>query len=189
MKGVVNHIRGVDLLVSLTEVDSKRIGVIGHSLGGHNSLYLAAFDPRIRAVVTSCGFTAKDRYLGGDLRGWSSDRYMPLVALNYHGRASELPWDFDDVLVAIAPRRIFVNAPVHDDNFDARGVDECVARARARVPSEFIVMKHPDCAHDFPQEIRMQAYEFLDRELTPEGVSQSPIRRTPGEVTSRRARS
>ena len=48
MKGIVNHRRAVDLLASLPEVDPRRIGVIGHSLGGHNSLFVAAFDPRIK---------------------------------------------------------------------------------------------------------------------------------------------
>jgi len=51
MKGIVNHRRAVDLLVSLPEVDPKRIGVIGHSLGGHNSLFVAFFDQRVKAVV------------------------------------------------------------------------------------------------------------------------------------------
>ncbi len=48
MKGIVNHMRGVDLLVSLPQAAPKRIGVIGHSLGGHNALFLAAFDSRVR---------------------------------------------------------------------------------------------------------------------------------------------
>jgi hypothetical protein len=36
----------------------ERIGCIGHSLGGHNSLFTAVFDSRIKIVVTSCGFDA-----------------------------------------------------------------------------------------------------------------------------------
>ena len=62
MKGIWNHIRAVDLLESLPEVDPDRIGVIGHSLGGHNALFVAAFDQRIRAVVSSCGFNAFEDY-------------------------------------------------------------------------------------------------------------------------------
>src|SRR5207248_10006719 len=58
MKGIRNHRRAVDLLTSMPEVDAHRIGVIGHSLGGHNALFLATFEPRIAAVVTSCGFTS-----------------------------------------------------------------------------------------------------------------------------------
>ena len=54
MKGIFNHIRAVDLLFSMPEVDSKRIGVIGHSLGGHNALFVAAFDPRIKGTSDTC---------------------------------------------------------------------------------------------------------------------------------------
>ena len=35
MKAVVNHMRAIDLLQSLPEVDVERIGVIGHSLGAN----------------------------------------------------------------------------------------------------------------------------------------------------------
>ena len=35
------------------EIDPSRIGIIGHSLGGKMALYASAFEPRIRAVVTS----------------------------------------------------------------------------------------------------------------------------------------
>jgi hypothetical protein len=61
-KGVRNHQRGLDLLATLPEVDPKRIGVIGHSLGGHNAIFLAVLDERVRAVVTSCGFNAFPKY-------------------------------------------------------------------------------------------------------------------------------
>ena len=43
MKGIFNHMRCVDLLQSREEVDPARIGVIGHSLGGHNSMFVAAY--------------------------------------------------------------------------------------------------------------------------------------------------
>lgn len=47
--------RGVDLLVSLPQVDQRRIGAIGHSLGGKEVLYLAAFDERVKVAVSSEG--------------------------------------------------------------------------------------------------------------------------------------
>ncbi len=45
--------RGVDLLQSLPQVDASRIGAAGHSLGAIESLYLAAFDERVKATVAS----------------------------------------------------------------------------------------------------------------------------------------
>jgi dienelactone hydrolase len=165
MKGIVNHIRAVDLLLSLPEVDKHRIAAIGHSLGGHNTLFVAAFDPRIQVVVTSCGFTAMARYYGGDLKGWSSPRYMPSISAVYHNSPRYLPFDFTDIFRAIAPRAVFVNAPLHDSNFDVIGVDETIAKVKQNFPPERLVVVHPDCNHDFPPDIREQAYKFLDKQL------------------------
>jgi dienelactone hydrolase len=165
MKGIVNHIRAVDLLVSLPEVDSRRIAAIGHSLGGHNALFVAAFDKRIRAVVTSCGFTSMAYYYGGNLKGWASDRYMPLIASVYHNSPKELPFDFSDILSAIAPRAVFVNAPLHDSNFDVEGVKNCLMQVKSKFPDDRLVVEYPDCGHDFPRDVRERAYKFLDREL------------------------
>jgi len=166
IKAVWNNMRAVDLLQALPEVDGKRIGCIGHSLGGHNSLFSAAFDARLQAAVTSCGFTSFAKYFQGNLKGWTSPRYMPRIATVYDMKPERMPFDFTDVLEAIAPRAIFVSAPLHDGNFDVSGVQD-VARAvepyfreaRAKHLPQFV---YPDCAHDFPPAIRAQAYGWLD---------------------------
>ena len=45
--------RLVDYLLTRPDVDPNRIGMIGHSLGGKMALYGAAFEPRIKSVVSS----------------------------------------------------------------------------------------------------------------------------------------
>jgi dienelactone hydrolase len=52
-KMVYDAKRAVDILSSQPDVDPLRIGAIGHSLGGKEALYLAAFDERVRATVAS----------------------------------------------------------------------------------------------------------------------------------------
>jgi dienelactone hydrolase len=169
MKGIWNHMAAVDLLQSLTEVDPERIGCIGHSLGGHNSLFLAVFDTRIKAVVTSCGFTSFFKYYGGDLTGWSHKGYMPRIASIYEKSPSKMPFDFTEVLGAIAPRALFINAPLHDSNFDNSGVHDCTDAAKPVYEllkaGGKLIMTTPDAQHDFPPEARNEAYLFLDREL------------------------
>lgn len=169
MKGIWNHRRAIDLLVSLPEVDAERIGVIGHSLGGHNSLFLAAFDPRVRCTVTCCGFCSFARYRGGDLAGWSHAGYMPRIREVYAARPERMPFEFGDVLAAIAPRAVLVVAPLGDDNFDVAGVRESLAAAAPvyellgaadRLAAEF-----PDAAHEFPPESRRGAYRWIDRQM------------------------
>jgi dienelactone hydrolase len=159
----------VDVLESMPEVDRDRIGCIGHSLGGHNSLFTAVFDQRLRAVVTSCGFTAFHHYYGGNLAGWTSDRYMPRIRDVWKNDPNQVSFDFYEVLAAIAPRGVFINAPLHDDNFDVEGVKKVVASV-AQVhqligKSENLVALYPDSAHDFPDAVREQAYAWLEGQL------------------------
>lgn len=168
MKGIVNHMRAVDVLQSLPEVNGRRIGAIGHSLGGHNTLFVAAFDPRIRAMVTSCGFTSARKYYNGDLTGWAGVRYMPRIAERYGKDPARLPFDFPALLVALAPRPLFINAPLHDSNFEVSGVRDCVAEAlpvydRVFHSADRLVARYPDAKHDFPPEIRQEVYRFLAR--------------------------
>jgi dienelactone hydrolase len=62
MKAVVNHVAASTCWPARPEADADRIAAIGHSLGGHNALFAAAFDDRIKAVVTSCGWNVFEDY-------------------------------------------------------------------------------------------------------------------------------
>ncbi len=167
MKGIWNHICAIDLLCSLEQVDKEKIGVIGHSLGGHNSLFVAAFDDRIKAVITSCGFTSFPKYYGGNIKGWTSDRYMPRLLTAYKLRLDIIPFDFPEILGALAPRAVFINAPVEDDNFEVSGVKDCVNASsnvfRLLNAEVGVRAYYPECKHDFPPEIRRIAYDWLDK--------------------------
>lgn len=161
-KGIHNHSTALSLLSALPFVDPQRLAVCGHSLGGHNALFLAAFDPRARAVITSCGFTSFAKYMRGDLTGWSHRGYMPRIASEFGKDPARMPFDFSDLFAAIAPRPIFVNAPLHDANFDASGVDDVLRTSR----HPRVQLVHPDAEHDFPTAVRQQAYAWLDQALT-----------------------
>jgi len=172
MKGIWNHMRAVDLLQSLPEVDSDRIGCIGHSLGGHNSLFVTAFDPRIKVVVTSCGFNSFAKYRKGKLADWSHKGYMPRIASEYKNDAAKMPFDFTEILGAIAPRAVFVNAPQHDNDFEVEGVPDCIKAARPvyrlfEASESQLDVVYPNAKHEFPPDVRLRAYAFIDRHLRP----------------------
>ena len=105
MLGIFGHMRCVDLLQSLPEVEPQRIGVIGHSLGGHNAMFVAVFDQRLKVVVSSCGWTPFADYYGGKLNGWTSPRYMPRIKIAYNLDPNRVPFDFYEVVAALAPDR------------------------------------------------------------------------------------
>jgi dienelactone hydrolase len=169
MKAIWDNMRAIDVLQSLPQVDGERIGCIGHSLGGHNSIFTAVFEPRIKVIVSSCGFTSFPKYYRGNLKGWTSDRYMPRIASIYNNDPKKVPFDFPELIGALAPRPFLAVAPMRDDNFEHSGVDDCINSARPIYQlygqAENLRVEHPDSAHDFPPEARKIAYEFFDRHL------------------------
>lgn len=169
MKGIWNHMRCVDYLLSLPEVDGERIGAIGHSLGGHNAIFVGVFDERIKAVVSNCGFCNFPTYMKGDLKGWSHDGYMPLISTKYELKPERMPWDFTEAVAALAPRAFLASAPQKDHNFDLQGVKDCVKAAepiyKLLNAADKLQANYPEGDHNFPEETRKVAYEFLDRWL------------------------
>ena len=175
MAGIFHHIRCVDLLQSLGEVDPDRIGVIGHSLGGHNAMFLAAFEPRLKVIVASCGWTQFENYdigsagtqrYGGRLGPWAQDRYMPLLREKFQLLN---PFEFHEVIALFAPRVFFSNSPINDSNFDVAGVRkgiELASKAYTFYQAENnLQVRYPDDEHDFPPEVRIEAYRLIDRIL------------------------
>ena len=169
LKAIWDNMRAIDMLISRSDVDATKIGCIGHSLGGHNTIFTSVFDERIKVAVSSCGFTRFHKYYGGKLKGWTSDRYMPRIATEYALDPDRVPFDFPQLIAAIAPRAFFSNSPQHDDNFDCDGVRESIDAARPVFEvlgaSDRLRVIYPGCAHDFPPEIREAAYRFLEDRL------------------------
>lgn len=176
MKAIWDNIRALDVLESLPSVKRGGFGTIGHSLGGHNSVFTAVFDERIQVVVTSCGLDSFVDYMHANPavwrpeKGWCQTRYMPRL-LDYAGRLEEIPFDFPELVGALAPRHVLISAPLHDTNFQSHSVDR-IAAAAAPVyklygQPENLRVEHPDCGHDFPDDMRASAYRLFDAVLNP----------------------
>lgn len=178
MKGIFNHMRCVDLLQARDDVDPARIGVIGHSLGGHNAMFAGAFDTRFQVIVSSSGWTQMEHYdigevairnYGGRLGPWAQKRYMPLLRDTYQLDINQMPFNFHEVIAALAPRAFFSCSPLKDSNFDVAGVRKGIAAASGvyallKAP-EKLQVRYPDAGHDFPSEVRLEAYRFVDKIL------------------------
>jgi len=175
MKAIWNNKRAIDLLGTLPEVDPERIGAIGHSLGGHNAIYTAVFEPRIKVVVPSCGFNAFTHYMKGDITGWSHKGYMPRLKDKYNLDLTKVPFDFPELIAALAPRPFFTSSPLRDDNFAVEGVRVCMDAARPVYAlygaEDDLQAIHPNTEHDFDDESRLKAYRFLDERLKPGSAS------------------
>jgi dienelactone hydrolase len=96
-KMLYDAMRGVDVLASLPDVDADHIGAVGHSLGAKETLYLAAFDERIKAAVASEGG------LGFRSTNWDAPWYLgPAI------RDEGFPLNHHQLLALIAPRPFLI---------------------------------------------------------------------------------
>ena len=166
MKAVWDNVRAVDLLESLPEVDSERIGVIGHSLGGHNAMFTALYEPRLKAIVSSCGFCTLRK---DDVPSWTGAVYMPRIKTVFGNDVKKVPFDFQEIVAALAPRPFLTCSAEKDNDFDASGVRDVMTAANAiyqlHGASEKLVGYYPKVGHSFPTDARQTAYAFLDRYL------------------------
>lgn len=166
MKAVWDNRRAVDLLAALPEVDARRIGCIGHSLGGHNAIFTALFEPRLRAIVSSCGFSS---FVKDDVPSWTGPRYMPRIAALFGSDPRQVPFDFTELVAAIAPRPFLACAATRDNDFDVSGVKDVLQSARMVYRLYGAERKlqgfYPDSPHDFPEDARLRAYRFLETHL------------------------
>jgi hypothetical protein len=99
-------------------------------------------------------------------KGWAQELYMPRI-LDYS--REEIPFDFSEMIGALAPRAVFVNAPLRDSNFKWQSVDRVIAAAlpiyRLYDVPNLIRAEHPDTEHDFSPDVRQLAYTALQRAL------------------------
>jgi dienelactone hydrolase len=169
-----DHQQGLDVLAGLPFVDAERIGAIGHSLGAYNAFVLAGWDRRVRAVVSSCGLSP----FAGDpepnrwgLRDWFS--HLPRITDDL--RRGEVPFEFHEIAALCAPTPMFQWAGLNDDIFPHW---PNVAEALLEIGKLYDKLGFGDryvglmgaAGHDFPREIRLAAYRFLDRWLRSDGA-------------------
>jgi hypothetical protein len=108
-------------------------------------------------------------YEGGNLAGWAGERYAPRIRTAYDNDARRLPFDFYELVAAIAPRAFFTCSPVRDDNFDVGGVKKAMPVVREVYElfgaTDKLQARYPECGHDFPPDVREESYQFLDQVL------------------------
>lgn len=124
----------MDALQKESIVDTNRIYLFGYSMGGIIAMHTAALDPRVKGVVSICGFTPMrtdtgDRGTGG-LARYSLD--LPLLPrLGFFiGHEKQIPYDYNELLGTIAPRPVYVLQPQLDRDAAPADVKTAVDQAK-----------------------------------------------------------
>ncbi len=152
-------IRGIDFLLTRKEVDGNRIGCIGHSLGGQETLFGSVFDSRIKAAVSSCGFSTYKAILRNKVTH-NLALYIPGI-LKYT--------DFPEIASMIAPRPFLILTGSKDGSFPLDGVQEVYDTARKIYrlygAEEKLKLVINNIGHGSPDSTREEAYMWLNKWL------------------------
>jgi dienelactone hydrolase len=106
--------RCADYLVTRSDVDADRIGVIGHSLGGILVNGVLPLEPRLKVGVASCGYGLfrTDRLFPDRWAAFNS-AYLPRLVL-YRDHPNDLPIDFHHILALSVPRAHLIQTAMGD---------------------------------------------------------------------------
>lgn len=176
--------RVVDYLQTLDFVDASRIGSVGHSHGGITTLFAMAFDERIRAGASNCGF---DTFrIDGNTWRWSHATAL-LPRLGFYVKSPDInmdfyravpdsevihtPFEMHEILSLIAPRPLFLSTSDEDFVFPNGGWS--ARRALARIKPVYELLGAPkhlssyffNGGHSFPSDASNNAYAWLERWL------------------------
>ena len=154
-----DDMRTVDYLVSRPEVDSKRLGCVGLSVGGYRSFLLAALDERIKAAVDVGWMTSFASQI--------KRHVLHSVGLTFHVIGLYRFLDLPDLAALIAPRSVMVINGSRDGLFASDGVQaafEKIGRCYAKAGmSERQRCRLYDAPHEFNLQMQADAWEWLHR--------------------------
>ncbi len=115
-------------------LDTDQIYLLGYAMGGRPALHAAALDERINGVISIAGFTpmrvdTEEKHTGG-LARWSEHYPLQPWLADFIGMEERVPYDYHEVIAAIAPRRVSVITPEIDSQADPADVLQAVNSAR-----------------------------------------------------------
>lgn len=150
-----DNVRGVDYLLTRTEVDTTRIGCMGSSAGGGQATNLIVWDKRIDAGAISCYITSEERLFATI---GPQDGCQNLSFEGYYGL------DHGDYLTMTAPKPVIVLAATADF-FDITGTRQTFAEQQL----VYEKLNYPDCIdyfehnddHGFYKERRQAAVKWM----------------------------
>jgi dienelactone hydrolase len=108
----------VSAMAALERVDASRVYLLGYALGARVALWTAAFDGRVKAVASVCGFDPLRQYTpekGVEGLEHYSHLHGLLPKLGFFvGHERRVPFDYGEILALAAPRPALVVAPQLD---------------------------------------------------------------------------
>jgi pimeloyl-ACP methyl ester carboxylesterase len=158
---VYDSLRAMDYLAARPEVDPDRIGTIGLSMGSTMAWWIAALDPRIKAVVDICCLTDFQTLIEEDGLDRQGLFYYVPDLLNH--------FTTTDINALIAPRPHLSLAGIQDELTPLKGLnkinEELSSIYRDVQAEDAWNMLLYDVGHQETKEMREAILKFLDERL------------------------
>ena len=161
--------RAIDYLQSLDVVDPGRIGMLGHSYGGHSTIFTTALDPRIQCAVANgpvSDFIHHGQHWAVP-RGAGNSQSLPAMRPYVLDPTLPPPVTFYEFTSLIAPRPLLVGQavgerrPMEEENHAAvKQVYEALG-----APQKVKYLWYPG-DHDFPPAMREAAVAWFRKWLS-----------------------
>jgi dienelactone hydrolase len=141
----------VDILAALPDVDAERLCAVGHSLGAKEVLYLAAFDERVRATVSSEGG------IGTTFSNWDAPWY-----LSDEIRRDGFAHEHHELLALVAPRAfLLIGGDSADGDRSWPFVDAALPVYRLYGDTPRLGLFNHRQGHSVPPEAEQRIYEWV----------------------------
>jgi dienelactone hydrolase len=154
-KMVADTRAAMDALAALDAIDAGRMYLAGYSLGAKVAVFTAALDPRPKAIVAASGVEAL-RDASPSSEGIAHYSRIHRLIPRFD---QSLPIDYDELLAAIAPRPVYVRAPLHDRYAPVEDVRRIAEKAGGHVHLET-----PLDFNRFPVAAQEQAFDWLAKQ-------------------------
>ncbi len=159
----------VDALENLDIIDNRKIYTAGYALGATVGLYATALDRRIAGTIAVAGFTPMRTGAAGHegIRAFSHlHGLLPRLGF-FVGNEKRIPFDFHEVLAAIAPRPVLIIAPEYDQNVILPGVEKAVKEAseiyKLYPSAPAIQLVKPKSDSRFSDAIKQEIYQWAGK--------------------------
>jgi len=158
-----DDLRSIDFLAAQPNVDASRIGIYGHSMGGHRAWMAAALSDKVAAVASVCWMATSDALLSAgnnELKGGSAfTMQIPFLSR----------WlDNPDVASLICPRPALFISGTKDKLFP-RGVEEAYGKMErvwlSRQAGDRLRCERYDAPHCFNRQMQESVRLFFESAL------------------------